>query len=483
MKNIFKCLGMLFALVLWSEDVSANFADTWGMSAAGIARGNAMTAVVSGWSSAYYNMAGLGKTRTELFKGGETADSAGKQLIEEKEAAGGTNKLAGLNDQVAFSLLVVRPKVDVSFKGSNADENLDLEMISIGLTSDIRKYIRMPEFISSAIFGMALGMSAGGSMMAMNDTELETHNFLRYGSEAKGMVVCAGMGLGFMKDLFGIGLGANMTMGGEGEMAMPDIDLVPVTQYPYGNMRMNMKGKATPNVGLYYSPAGFLDLGAAYRGETYVEMDPFSGDMQMLNQSVQMDMYMSIVDFYTPEMYSFGLAVNAGDITVSGDIEYQKWSGFKHAPSREIYLSQRDIPVSVPEFKDIFVRKIGVCYRMTNSVNIVGGYWYQPSFVPDKANENLFNFLDNDKHVLSAGAEVLLAGEQMGRIFVNPVQLNVALQYQKLVEREVKKNREDNYINNDYTDPEKEEYWNTINPDYKYGGQIFSIAIEVILRT
>ena len=42
---------------------AGTFADTFGFSAEGMARGNAMTASVNDWSSVYYNVAGLGKTQ------------------------------------------------------------------------------------------------------------------------------------------------------------------------------------------------------------------------------------------------------------------------------------------------------------------------------------------------------------------------------------------------------------------------------------
>ncbi|HOR94798.1 MAG TPA: hypothetical protein PLZ38_12565, partial [Spirochaetota bacterium] len=57
---------IVFVIIIMPALVYANFADTYGFGAQGVARGNAMTAVVNDWSSVYYNIAGLGRTRGYL---------------------------------------------------------------------------------------------------------------------------------------------------------------------------------------------------------------------------------------------------------------------------------------------------------------------------------------------------------------------------------------------------------------------------------
>ncbi len=63
-----KVLLIFVAIVTVQTLAFANFADTYGFSAIGISRGNAMTAVVNDWSSVYYNIAGLGRTRGYILE-------------------------------------------------------------------------------------------------------------------------------------------------------------------------------------------------------------------------------------------------------------------------------------------------------------------------------------------------------------------------------------------------------------------------------
>src|SRR4030042_4379491 len=90
-----------------SADLFANsFAETFGFSAEGIARGNAMAAVVNDWSSLWYNVAGLGKTPSIMKKekGGEMT----LKLHEEKDE--GLKKDLFAN-QIATSYLLTVPKL------------------------------------------------------------------------------------------------------------------------------------------------------------------------------------------------------------------------------------------------------------------------------------------------------------------------------------------------------------------------------------
>jgi len=73
----------------YSVNLYANFAETYGCSAEGMARGNAMTATVSDWSSVFYNVGGLGKTQgltgQTAGTGGEMTLSSEKQRVKQRK--------------------------------------------------------------------------------------------------------------------------------------------------------------------------------------------------------------------------------------------------------------------------------------------------------------------------------------------------------------------------------------------------------------
>jgi hypothetical protein len=88
---------------------------------------------------------------------------------------------------------------------------------------------------------------------------------------------------------------------------------------------------------------------------------------------------------------------------------------------------------------------------------VLGGYYFQPSFISDLAGSGLANFLDNDKHVFSIGLKYLTP-----RLFTfyRPLEITVGYQMQQLEERKVYK-----------TDPTGP------NPDYSYGGESHVLMI------
>ena len=73
----------------YSADLFANFAETYGCSAEGMARGNAMTATVSDWSSVFYNVAGLGRTQGLT---GQTAGTGGEMTLKLRKTEGEPEK-------------------------------------------------------------------------------------------------------------------------------------------------------------------------------------------------------------------------------------------------------------------------------------------------------------------------------------------------------------------------------------------------------
>jgi len=111
LKNIF-ILSIIFCIVGISSNLFANsFAETFGFSAEGIARGNAMAAVASDWSSLWYNVAGLGKTRPIAGQAVAVEDIN----IKLKKNADGTETVTKdiYPNQLAFAYLLSIPKLEL----------------------------------------------------------------------------------------------------------------------------------------------------------------------------------------------------------------------------------------------------------------------------------------------------------------------------------------------------------------------------------
>ncbi len=509
MKKKLMFLGAFFVswLLLTGYGYAA-VANVYGISASGIARGNAMTAITKGWSSAYYNMAGLGKTveKTEKAVGSKKILDEGEVPKEEKKKTG---KWAGWGEEVAMCYLYSMTDVQIECDGGVKlrDENnkaydpdYDIDTLSMGLTTNLRKYFDRPDWelskmFSSMFFGMAMTFNRDMKMVKLNDLEFRSHNFLLYGREAEGMFVVAGMGFGLYEDSVTMGFGFHMAMTGEGKMKMDDLAIVNEEQSPNASVKMDMGMDLSPMVGFYVDPENFLahfnvdlgmlkglELGAKYNHEVYVAFDPFSGTGMMNLLNIELDMYLAMADYYEPTTWSVGMGYTPPFIpipaTLSLDIERQMWSGFFFPGSRILYARRKGIPI--PEFQDIWVYRLGFSVGVLDNLTLCAGYFLQPTFVPDSEVEGLYNQLDNDKTVYSCGFEYLLSkikGMQ------NPVQINFAVQLQNLDERRALKNTAlDAPYTEDLSDTKRTEYRTLTNPSYNYGGSIISFVCEMIIR-
>ena len=132
------------------------------------------------------------------------------------------------------------------------------------------------------------------------------------------------------------------------------------------------------------------------------------------------------------------------------------WSKFKASASKNHNYDD------FPSFKNIPVLKCGIDFTLFNWMHIMGGYYFQPSFVPDSANKEKFNFLDNDKHVVSAGLKFLIP--PIGR-FLSSVEIDITYQFQYLAKRSVTKNSP-----------------TELNPNYSYNGVCHTAMIGITMK-
>lgn len=484
----------------------ASFAETHGFSAMGIVKGNAVTATVDDWSSVFYNISGLGRTRGGITVSNvveKTSALTLKKGAKEEASATAQGEEKILNDQLGLNFFYTMPKmtIDIPRKDVKAAEDLNYGTMTLGLVLDLNHFYRLPKVISSARFGLGLATMADGYMVKVNDIDLRTHNWLNYGREAQRTVILAGIGIGFFDDLFGIGAGANVWTGGEGAVLMRGVVVSPDPQSPDQQARMDLTTTAKPVAGLYISPGKKvnalrgLDIGLSYRAEIYMLIDPFKAGTT-LSIPANMQLMMSIFDYYTPHIFSAGIAYNPptdrfmlNRLTIEIDVEYQMWSKYKTSDARRDYWEKgyfgKDtegdpyfVNVNLPEFKDVIVPKVGITVKTFDWLTVMAGYSYQKSYIPDEALTGIFNMLDNDRHIVSFGFRFIIP--KMGGM-VAPLEINLAGQYQMLIKRDVVKDY--SYINLENSDA-ADDYDDLVaaNPNYTFGGSVFSGTIEVKLR-
>ncbi|MDJ0765352.1 MAG: hypothetical protein QNJ97_20395 [Myxococcota bacterium] len=450
-----------------SELFAASTAHTYGFSAKGIAMGNAMSAVVEDWSSLFYNMAGLGKTAH--LKGGDP--SFPYRLVKEKGEGDDDDFFP---NQLALGYLYTLPQFSIDInrvdpntgspRPTKGADDLNYGSIVLGIVADLNILYKLPTAISSARFGFGLMSNDDGSVVKINDLSPRTHNFMRYGREAQRAVLQAGIGLGFLEDAFGIGLGAHLSFVGKGKVKITEVDISAEEQTPEGESRMDMSMDPSFLGGVYVRPGKLigiknletLELAFAYRQWSELNIYPFD-TFAVATGNIPLEMVLALYDYYTPETFIFGISYSISGLSLSLEGEYQRWSKFKVSSANFINFP------NIPQMESIIMSKFGISYNVITNLTAIAGYYYQPSYVPKAARTGPYNFLDNNKHVGSVGIQYIIS--RLGNLG-GALELNASYQFQYLVPERVT----------------KDDQTNTLDPDYEYGGNAHTMMANITFR-
>src|SRR4030042_91840 len=205
-KNILILFISLFILNMSANLFANSFAETFGFSAEGISRGNAMAAVVDDWSSLWYNVAGLGKTQNIV----------GNKDAEKKDVYA---------NQIATGYLLTVPKLRLDIPQryygtypnyypvpTKAADKKPYGYITFGGALDLLNLLFLPDFISSARLGFSMSVNQDFSMAKLSSLDPRDHDFIRYGKRIHNALILTGLGFGFLDDAFGGGVGINLNL-------------------------------------------------------------------------------------------------------------------------------------------------------------------------------------------------------------------------------------------------------------------------------
>jgi len=412
-------IALILTLAVSLPLAASNPADTYGYSPRGIALGNAMTATVNDWSSVWYNPAGLGKTRSlSKSSDGKEVDLALKKKKGEKSSNNSSNY-----HPTEFALSSFYTVSGHSISGLTGDQTTEalngtsFGMVTVGMALDLNMIVGMPSFISSARLGIGATVGIDGTAMKINDIDPRTPDYVRYGRDAQRAVILAGLGLGFLDDMFGAGVSVFTSFGGTGHMDLNGAEISPDPQTPLAQTKMDMKMVPSFNAGLYFTPDRLLSLlkglqiGVSYRMESKVEIAPLDAEATTTVFSMLLDMKnMAIYDYYVPHIITAGISysipVPLVEVIVSVDFEYQLWSKFSISKSNTQVLEDRG--VFLPGMKDVPIVRTGIEVKPLSWLSIMTGYYYQPSMLKSLPIDSTINFMDNDMHAISLGAEFVI---------------------------------------------------------------------------
>jgi len=221
-----------------------------------------------------------------------------------------------------------------------------------------------------------------------------------------------GAGFSMIADLGGRGVRINATLGSVEPVASADIEI---------------RADMAPMAGLLYVPRSGLSLALAYRGQLDLKMETNTeallhlpgGRMLMGEAGVMIGLSVGQDIFYSPHEITAGCAYRPCErLLLTADLTWYDWSKFPVPPTLEIDFTLAgllsllvDVPpeldpglVGIP-LKDTFAPRVGLELRAykaaTFALDLRAGYAFEKSPVPEQVRYG--NYLDNDRHIGSAG--------------------------------------------------------------------------------
>lgn len=195
-----------------------------------------------------------------------------------------------------------------------------------------------------------------------------------------------------------------------------------------------------------------LELGISYRHKSFVSISaPFS---IILGSDVGINFSTTVQTFglWYPTEYALGLHYDFEDyfaipFDLLVDVTYQRWSEFTQPAVTSpvsINVAGADIDLRVPtavdpNFDDTLAVRVGGEYtlhpRPKLQIDLRGGYYFQPTPVPEQDGE--LNFIDHDKHTWTAGFGI--TGIDFTEILPAPISLDAHASYTLFPREAVKK--------------------------------------------
>ena len=145
-----------------------------------------------------------------------------------------------------------------------------------------------------------------------------------------------------------------------------------------------------------------------------------------------LNLYVTTIDSFQPETYSFGLQYAGDGWRAGGVIEQQNWSELGDIFASDTVRSQEGFAGPKIEFDDILIPRLGAEYQLSEHFALRGGVAYEESPLKTTRNPDI-NYLDTDKIVVGLG---ISATYDRTRLLAYPVRLDLGYQYQQLQERD-----------------------------------------------
>jgi long-chain fatty acid transport protein len=407
----------LLVLLLASVPAAANPLDAFGFGARAGAMAGAQTAATKDGSANYYNPAAL---------------------------AVGDDIRIDVGYQLAKPVL----SINGSGQGVDASRGLAVAVSAPGQIGPVKLAFGLGIFLPDERITRARAMPAGRPRWSLYDNRpqrlfigshlaFELHPRLHIGG-----------GIAYMSRTKG-------ELGLVGRVGFPDAEGSDLQT----DISVDLKTIRYPQAGILFRATPWLDLGLSYRGGFVLQLDQefaIRGDLGAPGvEPIIADAFFALrtlsFDLFQPEQVTGGFAMRVTpSLLIAGDVGWQHWSSYDN-PAARITITYDlgsfndlvDLPPQVPlpkaYFHDIVTARLGFEWTASTGEHttwqVRGGYAYEPSPAPEQQLET--NFVDNDKHTLSAGLGLSVA--RVTEILPRPFDIDLFLSATFLPERSHRK--------------------------------------------
>ena len=431
------CVTCLFS----PHTLKADFIDALGVGARAMAMGSAYVSVSDDLSAIYYNPAGLAQIEThQLLVGYLWSDPS----LEEHATA------------------------DPSFHAEQVvPYHLKTPVVALGFNLDKAIKGKLP--IHARIGVMNMMADNFKSIYRLWDPEPKTARWVRFGDYWDRVYLLGGLSLQPDKiPWISVGLGFRFII--SGSMFMLDrygtagLDVVIEDLYLHtltkANLDLNVDSEVTPTAGVMITPTKNLRLGYSFHNSLSLLVSPVYADAKARlvlngNEGLVLELPLSLVSegYYWPQQHNFGASYQWGEqLLLSLQLSWFRWSQFSSL--------SRGTPD--PTWDDILVPRFGIEYCPLKALALRGGYFFEPSPVPEQTRVS--NYIDNDRHVFSVGAGYTFSDPW--HIVRQPMSIDIVFQYIHMPTRKTEKE-----------DP-------MFEPGYSYEsrGEVFSVGGNLTFR-
>ncbi|MBI2894274.1 MAG: outer membrane protein transport protein [Deltaproteobacteria bacterium] len=412
---------LLLAVLAGPTAATANPIDSFGLGSRGASMSGAMAAVATDFAANYYNPAGLARGRDltlsfgyvwadpDLTMNGEDAGVDSAHGIVFGAAAPGV--AAGI--PFAFGIGLYLPDDRVSRVRSLPQRTPRWELYDNRIQ---RLYLA-----ANVAIEPVPGFSMGGGLAFMSAT--------------------------------------NGTLDVQGVVTYPD----PAQSDLRHRVDADLSSVRYPQVGLRWAPTKWLEVGLVYRGEFQLDLHldaVLSGDLVAFDaytiENARVALESTSVNAFLPQQVVLGVALRPGPFLIAIDLTWIDWSAYRSPTSKVDYSMDIPIPPDLqgsvtipqappgvrpldPDFRDRVVPRLGAEWSrdLSSSFRLAAraGWAFEATPVPDQPGET--NFVDSDRHVLTAGIGLELG--ILRAILPKPVRVDVHGQLFVFDEREIEK--------------------------------------------